>query len=636
MNAQSRTADGADQKAPLHIVIAGHVDHGKSTLIGRLLHETDALPDGRMAELQAAALRRGTEVEWSFVLDAFQAERNQAITIDTTRVRFNTGQRDTVIVDAPGHREFLRNMISGAASCDAAVLVIDAEAGIEEQTRRHGYLLHLLGVQQIIVAVNKMDLAGYGQARFEALAAEARAFFAGFGHQPAAIIPVAARHGENLARRSAAMPWYAGPTFLEALDCLRGPADRAEEPLRLDIQDVYHFDGRRILAGRLRAGRLAPGDRILFSPGNSMARVRSLEAWPEGSAPDRVQAGDCVGLTLDQPLFVERGAVGSAPDSAPVLSPVFRGRVFWLADRVLRPGESLTMKLGTLQTRVTVEAVERLFDPQTLADSPAVELRRNDIADLVLRAPQMLALEGTGEAGSGPFDTRRASRFVLLDGLAVVGGGLASAAGFPDQRSNAGGRPADVHPISHALGPRDRALRNGHRGGVLWCTGLSAAGKSTLAMAAERALFERGFQIYVLDGDNVRSGLNADLGFSHPDRTENIRRVAEVAKLFADAGLIVISAFIAPYQADRERARAIIGDGFHEVFIRASLTACEARDPKGLYRKARTLALPAFTGISAPYEEPERPELIIDTESAASIAESVGELVAYAVTAFRD
>lgn len=600
-------ATGHGAGAPLRIVIVGHVDHGKSTLIGRLLHDTGALPDGKVAELEALAKTRGTALEWSFVLDAFQAERNQAVTIDTTQVAFRTLARDYVIVDAPGHREFLRNMISGAATCDAAVLVVDATLGIQEQTRRHGYLLHLLGVREIVAAVTKMDLVGFDRDRFAALERDIGAFFHGLGHAVRQVIPVVARDGDNLTAASPRLPWFAGPPLTDALDAIPTPPSRDALPLRLPVQDVYHFDGKRIIVGRLQSGTLRAGDELLFLPANRTARVRGIEGWGPNPPPAVARAGDSVGITLDDPLFLERGALACAPAMPAALTTVFAGRIFWLNPQPLRPGRTLTLKLATREVPVTVEAIRGAIDLETLGTGPAADVPQNGIADVVLRTREQVALDGHA-------DQTPVSRFVLLDGFTVVGGGLASMAGYPDQRARSAKAPENLFPTKHTVTRADREARNGHSGGVLWLTGLSGAGKSTLAMAAERALYAHGYQVYVLDGDNVRSGLNADLGFSPEDRSENIRRVAEVAALFADAGLVVITAFISPYLADRERARTIIGPGFHEVYVKASLATCRTRDPKGLYAKAIAKTLDGFTGISAPYEEPSGSELTVDTE----------------------
>ncbi|MGJ3263016.1 MAG: adenylyl-sulfate kinase [Salinarimonas sp.] len=606
---------------PMKIVVVGHVDHGKSTLIGRLLHDTGSLPDGKLEELTALSERRGMPLEWSFVLDAFQAERDQAITIDTTQINFASATRPYVIIDAPGHREFLKNMVSGAASAEAAVLVVDVAEGVREQSRRHAFLLHLLGLRQIVVVVNKMDLVGHDEARFRAVEAEVRGYLADIGLSPDAVVPVAARAGENLAGRADTMPWYDGPTLVEALDALATAAPPLERPLRLPIQDVYKFDERRILVGRVEAGSFRVGDELVFSPSNRRARVRTIEAWNAPVAKLAARAGEVVGVTLDEQIFAERGDVASHEASAPKLTNVFRATLFWLAERPLAPGDTLKLKVGPDEASVTVEAIENAIDTQTLGRAPTDAVGHNEVAEVVLRTREMLSLDDhrTNPAGG---------RFVLVDGFDTVAGGVVSTEGYPDQREAMRVKGTNLYEVDHLLSAQGRAFRNGHRGGVIWMTGLSGAGKSTLAMRVEQRLFAKGYQAFVLDGDNVRRGLNADLGFSPDDRAENIRRVGEVAALFAEAGMIVVTAFISPYRSDRDRARAAAGDAFHEVHVAADLATCEGRDPKGLYKRARAGEIGDFTGISAPYEPPDAPELVVDT-SRQSIEACVDTIVAY-------
>lgn len=608
----------------LKLVVVGHVDHGKSTLVGRLLYDTDALPDGKLEELQAISAKRGMALEWSFVLDSFQAERDQAVTIDTTQIRFKTDKRDYVIIDAPGHREFLKNMVSGAAEADAAVLVIDAAEGVREQSRRHGYLLHLLGVRQVAVVVNKMDLVDHDQARFAEVAREVTEYLAGIGVEPAAILPIAARDGANVANSSPELSWFEGPRLLEMLDRFQSVTRPGLQPLRLPIQDVYHFDERRILVGRVESGVLRAGDTVLFSPSNKTARVRSLEAW-NAEPPLEAHAGQSVGLTLEEQLFLERGEVMSHEQRPPQLTNVFKSTLFWLGRGTLEPGQKLTAKLGTARYPVEVVAIEQTIDTDSLERRSGESLQRNGIGEAVLRSRALMAVD---ESQALP----HSGRFVLLDGLDLVGGGLISMEGYPDQRSVMQVRASNVFSVEHGVSREERWSRSGHKGGVIWLTGLSGAGKSTLAMALERLLFERGYQVYVLDGDNVRRGLNANLGFSPKDRAENIRRVGEAAALFADSGAVCITAFISPYQSDRDRARAaterLVPGSFHEIHVAADLATCEQRDPKGLYKKARAGKIADFTGVSAPYEPPRDPDFVVDTD-ALSIEDGVAQLLEF-------
>lgn len=607
-------------RAQLKLVVVGHVDHGKSTLIGRLLHDTGALPPGKLEEIKATSARRGMPVEWSFALDSFQAERDQAITIDTTQIWFRTPTRDTVIIDAPGHREFLKNMVSGAAQADAAVLVIDAEEGVRDQSRRHAYLLHLLGLRQIAVVVNKMDLVGFSQERFAVISEEITTYLSRIGLMPKVIIPISAREGDYIASPSSRLGWFKGQTLVEAIDAFLPKSVSAQLPLRLPIQDVYKFDQRRILVGRIESGRLRVGDKLLFSPSNKTAEVRSIESFGDQPLPTEAKTGEAVGFTLSEQIFVERGELASHESTPPVLSNIFRATIFWLASHPLVTGQRLKLKLTTREVIVTVQSIDKVIDTETLAPSAGSEVSRNAVAEITLRSQHVIALdEYQHNATTG--------RFSLVDGYDTVAGGLISMEGYPDQRPNLRKNP-ELYHVDHILSAEVRATRNGHYGAVLWFTGLSGAGKSTLAMRLEQALFARGYQVYVLDGDNVRAGLNADLGYAPKDRAENIRRVGQVAALFADAGFIVITAFISPYQADRDHARSASPKSFHEIHIKADVATCEGRDIKGLYKKARAGLIDDFTGISAPYEEPANPNLTIDTNSE-SINACLDKLTSY-------
>ncbi len=611
-----------DTQSMLGIAIVGHVDHGKSTVVGRLLHETGNLPDGKVEAVATMCERRGMGFEWAFVTDALQVERDQGVTIDVSHIRFRIGDRDFDLIDAPGHREFLKNMVTGAASADAALLVIDAAEGIREQSRRHGYLLHLLGVSQVAVAVNKMDLVDYSADAFAAIEAEFRAYLERIGVTPTFMIPVSAREGDNIAAKSSHMDWYTGPTLADALGAFHLPPPLSDLPLRMPVQDVYRFDNRRIIVGRIESGRLKAGDEILFSPSNKSARVKSIEQWPAGAprgpgTPQaEVGAGQSVGFTLDEQIFIERGEIVSHHDAPPIETNVFRARLFWLGRNALAEDKTYKMKLGTSESLVRVQKIEHVIDTGDLSEKAADKVERNAVAEIVLRSRSMLALD--------PFtDNQRTGRFVLVDGYDIAGGGVISMEGYPDQRDLVTIKSTNITAVEHGVPAAMRAQRNAHHGGVLWFTGLSGAGKSTLAVEIEQHLFRRGYQAYVLDGDNVRHGLNSNLGFSPEDRAENIRRVGEVAALMADAGMIVITAFISPYRSDRDRARQAAGEAFHEIFIKADLETCEMRDPKGLYKKARTGEIAEFTGISAPYEAPDRADLVVDTST-----QSVDECVA--------
>ena len=615
------------ETAPLRVVMVGHVDHGKSTVIGRLLHETGSLPPGKLDAVAAASTRRGMPFEWAFLLDALQVERDQGITVDVSEIRLRAPGRPITIVDAPGHVEFLRNMVTGAAAADAAVLVIDAAEGVRDQTRRHAGLLPLIGHAQVIVAVNKVDLIEFSADRFAALQAELDTLLKALNLTARAVVPVAARDGDNLVTPSDRLAWYRGPTLLQALQAWPAVAAPADQPLRLPVQDVYKFDERRILAGRIESGRLAAGDMLCFSPGDRRARVTAIEAWPEGTAPATAEAGMSVGITLSDPIFVERGEIASHEGDPPILTDVFRGRLFWLKAAALARGDRLTLRLCTQETVAVVEEILAVTDAARLDALDTGTVPANAIAEVVLRCRRVVALD---EGRRLP----RTGRFVLLDDDgAIAGGGIADMAGHEDLRQRLVRKAANLTQVESRIGMAERARRNGHAGGVLWLTGLSGSGKSTLAGELERRLFDRGYQVFVLDGDNLRSGLNADLGFSPDDRAENIRRAGEVAALMAQSGCICVTAFISPYRSDRARARQACGEGFHEIYVQADLATCEARDPKGLYARARAGKIPEFTGISAPYEAPEAPELAIDT-AGLDIDACIDRLLAYVAAQF--
>jgi bifunctional enzyme CysN/CysC len=605
----------AEAARPLRIVVVGHVDHGKSTLVGRLLHDTGALPDGKVREVEANCKSRGMQFEWAFVTDALQIERDQGITVDVSHIPFKSAKRPYVLIDAPGHREFVKNMVTGAAAADAAVLVIDVAEGVREQSRRHGLLLHLLGIEQVAIVLNKMDLIGDDPARFEAVRAEYEQYLASIGVRPAAMIPVAAREGANIVSRAGSTPWYQGPTLLAALDAFAPKARAVDRPLRLPVQDIYKFDSRRIVAGRIESGRIKTGDTIVFSPSNKTTRVRSIEQWSAVSGfapPASAEAGQSVGITTEDEIVVERGDVISHASDMPFETDVFRARLFWLGREPLEAGKRMTLRMGTQAAPACVQEIGRIVGSGDLTERAGARVETFDVAEIVLRVSRVVALDGySANAATG--------RFVLSDGADVLGGGVVELGGYPDQRAATMRKGENLVRVEHRVSVEQRVRRNGHKGGVVWLTGLSGAGKSTVAMGLEQALFARGFQVYVLDGDNVRSGLNANLGFGPDDRAENIRRVGEAAALFAEAGFVAVTAFISPYRSDRARARAAASRveglaGFHEVFVKAALETCEKRDPKGLYRKARAGQIAEFTGVSAPYEAPEMPELVLDTD----------------------
>ena len=591
---------------PMPIVIVGHVDHGKSTLVGRLLHDTNSLPEGKLEEVKKACERRGVSMEWSFLLDAFQAERDQAVTIDTTQIWFSSDYRPYVIIDAPGHREFLKNMVSGAAQADAAILVVDAKEGLQEQTKRHAYLLSLLGLRQVAIAVNKMDAVNYDDKIFAEVSKNVDQYLKSIGVTATHIVPISAREGDMIASRNNKLDWYNGKTLIEVLDAFDVEAPPLARALRFPIQDVYRYEEKRVLVGRIETGTLHVGDSVLFAPTNEKAKITSIEVWPDENSKFSAQAGESIGITLDQRIFIERGHICSHEQDPPMLSNVFRANIFWLSKKPLKVGNTYKIRLSTFETLITVQSIEQTVDTDTLKPlKDPTETPRNSVAEVTFRSQDLIPVD--------PYsDNARMGRVVIYDGYDIAGGGLIHMDGYADQRQYAP-KSHNIYKVDHLISDERRSEIKGHTGGIFWFTGLSGAGKSTLAMAVEQELSSRGYHSYVLDGDNVRHGLNSDLGFSPEDRTENIRRIGEVAALMADAGLIVISAFISPYRADRHKARAARPDQFNEIYVKADLETCEKRDPKGLYKKARAGEISQFTGIDAPYEAPENPELIIPT-----------------------
>jgi bifunctional enzyme CysN/CysC len=595
------TTPNGTTRPQVRIVIVGHVDHGKSTLVGRLLHETGSLPDGKLEMLKAVSARRGMPFEWSFLLDALQTERDQGITIDTTQIRFRTKSRDVVLIDAPGHAEFLRNMITGASQADGAVLIIDALEGVRDQTRRHGYLLHLLGIKQVAVVVNKMDRVDFSATRFAEISAEISAHLTGLGVTPSAVIPISARDGDGVAERTPRTQWYHGPTVVEALDALEPARPLAELALRLPVQAIYKFDDRRIVAGRIESGHLTAGDEIVVMPKGKLAKIRSVESWPVTPVNKAQTAGRSVGITLDRELFIERGDVIAHVDSSPRDTRRIRARIFWLHDQPLVPGASILVRLGTKETRATVVAIEKAVDPGALSSIETQSIARNHVGEIDISLAQALAAD--------PFtDNPRTGRLVIEVHGRIAGGGLVLAVDS-GQRAV----PVNIVPVESALRPDERSARYRHGGAVIWLTGLPGSGKSTLARALESRLFGNGGSPVLLDGDTLRAGLNSDLGFIPADRTENIRRLAEVATHLARNGHIAIVAAVSPSAQDRAAARRIADTAFREVYVATPVEVCESRDPKGHYAKARAGALHAFTGIGNDYQPPAASELTIDT-----------------------
>ncbi len=521
----------------LNIVIVGHVDHGKSTLLGRLYADTGSLLDGKLEKVQAICRQQGKEFEYAFLFDAFLEEQEQGVTIDMARTFFIWKGRQYIIIDAPGHKEFLKNMISGAARADAALLLIDALEGVKEQSKKHGYLLSLLGVRQFVVVVNKMDLVGYRQDVFNGIGKEYREFLGQFKAVPAQFVPVSAKLGDNIFNRSEKMSWYTGPTVLDTLRMFKKETAPSEQPLRFSVQDVYKFDARRIITGRITAGRLKVGDHLVFSPSNKRANIKSVEAFNIEPQPTEGQTGQSIGITLDEQIFVERGEITSHQDQLPLVSTAFRANVFWLGKRPLECGRKYQLRVATKEVDCEVAAIHRIIDTMDLAQQQGSSaVNKNQVAELTLRAKAPVAFDL-----SASFEAT--GRFVLVDEYDIAGGGIVTEQVHDDQeflREEA--RRRDFAWVKGEVGVEGRAQQYGHRAAVVLFTGGRHTGKSFLARTLEGRLVADGRHAYLLDGENLRRGLDADLTNEERGQTAEIaRRYGEVARLLIDTGLIVVS-----------------------------------------------------------------------------------------------
>jgi len=593
----------------LRIVIVGHVDHGKSTLIGRLFHDTNSLPEGKIEQIRKASEAEGMEFEFAFLLDALLEEQAQNITIDTTQLPFRTDKREYVIIDAPGHKEFLKNMVTGAASADAAILLIDANEGIQEQSKRHAYLLSLLGIRQIVVAVNKMDLVDYSEDVFAKVREAYTGFLGKLDIVPQHFVPISAKLGLNITKSSPELAWNKGPAILEALEQFEISAPPEGLPLRFLIQDIYRFDERRILAGRIEAGRLKVGEEIMFWPDGKKSRIKSIEEWNAATPPTEASVGESVAITLEEQIFVERGQIGGHPKAGPAEGREIHASLFWLQNESLPLNVPFTLKLGAQSVEAKLVEITRVLDSSTLEPMPGspTAVHKNEVAEVRIRARRPVAFDRHDRISE-------TGRFVIVTGKRIGGGGIVREAEYlPDEPVITSD---NLTWTDSPVTDEDRAEHFGHRGAVLWFTGLSGSGKSTLATGLEQFLHRKGVATFILDGDNLRHGLCSNLGFSDDDRSENIRRAGEAAKLMAEAGLVVLCSLISPFRADRKRVREIChrdGVQFAEVFVNASFEVCEARDPRGLYKKARAGEIKQFTGLSSPYEAPETPEIELKT-----------------------
>ncbi len=598
----------------LRFITCGSVDDGKSTLIGRLLHDSRAVPDDQMAALAADSKRVGTQgdaIDFALLVDGLSAEREQGITIDVAYRYFATAKRKFIVADTPGHEQYTRNMVTGASTADAAVILIDARKGVLTQTRRHSYLVSLLGIRRVVLAVNKMDLIGWDRAAFDAIVADYRAFAERLGFEDVAAIPLSALTGDNVASRSGQTPWHDGPTLIEWLDAVETEAERTDRPFRMPVQSVSRPDQDfRGYAGLITAGSVRPGDRVRVLPSGRESRVERIVVHPAGLS--EAVAGQSVTLTLADHVDVARGDVLCAADAPCEVADQFDATIVWMDAEPMPPGRTYWLKIGARTVTARVTDLKHRVNVNTLEKLAAKRLDLNDIAVCNLSLDQGVPFEAYR-------DSRDLGGFILIDRITnrTVGAGMIN---FALRRAD------NIHWQTIDVDRAARATVMGQRGRVIWLTGLSGAGKSTIANLVDRRLHALGRPSYLLDGDNVRHGLNRDLGFTEEDRVENIRRVAEVARLMADAGLIVITAFISPFRAERRMARDLMPDGdFIEVFIDTPLAVAEQRDVKGLYKKARAGRLKNFTGIDSPYEAPEAAEIIIDTT--AMSAEAAAKLI---------
>jgi bifunctional enzyme CysN/CysC len=600
-----------ERKSLLRFITCGSVDDGKSTLIGRLLYDSKMICDDQLAALKSDSKRHGTNgarLDFALLVDGLAAEREQGITIDVAYRYFATERRKFIVADTPGHEQYTRNMITGASTADAAVILIDACHGVQTQTRRHSYLASLIGIRHIVLAINKMDLVGYSKATFDAIVADYRAFADGIGLANFVAIPIAARDGDNVAFASAHMPWYEGATLIEHLDTVDVDIDRATLPFRMCVQWVNRPNASfRGFCGTIASGALRRGDPVFVLPGKRQSRIARIVTH-DGDQNEAV-AGQSVTLTLEDEIDASRGDVFCAGSALPGVADQIEATIVWMADDPMLPGRPYWLKIGAKQVVATITALKHSVNVNTLEQVAAKTLELNAIGICNLKFDQAIPVDAyAANAETGGF--------ILIDRMtnATVGAGLTR---FPLRRSR------NIHWHSVDVTKRARAELKTQKPFVLWFTGLSGAGKSTIANLVEKRLHAAGRHTTMLDGDNVRHGLNKDLGFTDADRVENLRRAAEVAKLMVDAGLIVMASFISPFESERRMARDLFEPGeFIEIFVDTTLAAAEARDPKQLYAKARRGELTNFTGVDSPYERPANPEIAVDTSAMTADAAS--------------
>ena len=594
--------DAHEHKSLLRFITCGSVDDGKSTLIGRLLYESHLVFEDHLAALEADSKRFGTQggdLDFALLVDGLAAEREQGITIDVAYRFFSTERRKFIVADTPGHEQYTRNMVTGASTAELAVILVDARKGVITQTRRHSFLVTLLGIERIVLAINKLDLVDYSEDVFERIQAEYRAFATEIGMAEIVCIPISALRGDNVTEHSSNMAWYTGPSLIDHLETVEIGDTLQDDPFRMPVQWVNRANSEfRGFSGTIVGGSVRPGDTVHALPSGISSTVASISTF-DGELTEAV-AGQSVTIVLTDEIDVSRGSVLCSDDQRAEIADQFEAHVIWMHDTLMQPGRQYSLKLGAVTAGLTISPPKYKVDVNTLEHLAARTLSLNEIGVCTISTDRPI-----------PFDPYASNRdmggFIIVDRLtnATVGAGLIH---FALRRST------NVHWQALDVTPEARSALKGHQPGVVWMTGLSGAGKSTIANQLEQRLHALGTHTFLLDGDNVRHGLNRDLGFTEADRIENVRRIGEVSRLMIDAGLVVLVSFISPFRAERELARGLIGDGrFCEVFVDAPIEVAEARDPKGLYAKARSGLLPNFTGVDSPYEPPLDPELRVDT-----------------------
>jgi bifunctional enzyme CysN/CysC len=582
----------------LRFLTCGSVDDGKSTLIGRLLYEQNLSFDDHLAALTRDSRKYGTAgagVDFALLLDGLEAEREQGITIDVAYRYFSTKRRAFIVADTPGHEQYTRNMVTGASNSELAVLLVDARKGLLSQTRRHAIIASLLGIRYAVLAVNKIDLIDFSRDLFESIAAAFQVFATGLGFKNVACVPISARHGDNVSERSARTAWYPGPTLLEHLESIDVEDDRAGKPFRMPVQWVNRPNSDfRGFAGTVLSGSARPGDEIVVLPSGQSSKIKSVVA--AGAETGAAEAGDAVTITLADEIDIARGDMLAALRDRPQVADQFAAHLVWMSAERLLPGRSYLIKLNNNTLTATVTDIKHQIDVNSLSRLAAKTLALNEVGVCNLSLARPLAFDTYA-------DTRVSGAFILIDRYSNE----TVAAGMVDFALR---RATNIHHQNITISKADRALLMHHKPAVLWFTGLSGAGKSTIANLVESGLHARGVHTLLLDGDNVRHGLNKDLGFTESDRVENIRRIGEVAKLMTDAGLVVLCSFISPFRAERRMIRELLDTGeFIEIFVDTPVEECVKRDPKGLYRRALAGEIKNFTGVDQAYEVPENAEL---------------------------